>query len=214
MLIHRGLRDVLGSLAEISYDAVVQDIRASDVGAPHRRERIWIVAYPGHMRRRDEGKRVLRGVQENGEICDTITGPGEARNVAYPDATGERRESRQEEIKENVVADAEVIPEREQADETDALAVGGKTRDEFSNGGNVADTDRQGLEGRDIDREYSGQRTFGEGLQSFPGEWLPEPDVGRLAHGIPHRVDRLRGLGNSIVPQIAEILFLQIKELL
>ena len=33
--------------------------------------------------------------------------------------------------------------------------------------------------------------------------WLPEPDVGRVAHGIPSRVDRLRGLGNAIVPQVA-----------
>jgi len=33
--------------------------------------------------------------------------------------------------------------------------------------------------------------------------WLTEPDVGRVAHGIPSRVDRLRGLGNAIVPQVA-----------
>jgi len=33
--------------------------------------------------------------------------------------------------------------------------------------------------------------------------WLPEPPVGRVANGIPRRVDRLRGLGNAIVPQIA-----------
>lgn len=33
--------------------------------------------------------------------------------------------------------------------------------------------------------------------------WCPEPNVGRVAHGIPKRVDRLRGLGNSIVPQVA-----------
>ena len=34
--------------------------------------------------------------------------------------------------------------------------------------------------------------------------WATEPNVGRVAHGIPARVDRLRGLGNAIVPQIAE----------
>ena len=40
--------------------------------------------------------------------------------------------------------------------------------------------------------------------------WSAEPSVGRVAHGIPHRVDRLRGLGNAIVPQIAEWLGRQI----
>jgi len=33
--------------------------------------------------------------------------------------------------------------------------------------------------------------------------WLPEPDVGRVANGVPRRVDRLKGLGNAIVPQVA-----------
>lgn len=38
----------------------------------------------------------------------------------------------------------------------------------------------------------------------YPGkEWESEPGVGRVAHGIPHRVDRLKGLGNAIVPQVA-----------
>ena len=45
--------------------------------------------------------------------------------------------------------------------------------------------------------------------QSAPecgSRWLPEPPVGRVAHGIPRRVDRLRGLGNAVVPQVvAEI---------
>ncbi len=31
--------------------------------------------------------------------------------------------------------------------------------------------------------------------------WLSEPDVGRVAHGIPKRVDRLKCLGNAVVPQ-------------
>ena len=36
--------------------------------------------------------------------------------------------------------------------------------------------------------------------------WEPEPNVGRVAYGIPRRVDRLRGLGNAVVPQVAEVI--------
>jgi DNA (cytosine-5)-methyltransferase 1 len=39
-----------------------------------------------------------------------------------------------------------------------------------------------------------------------PRRWLPEPNVGRVAHGIPRRLDRLRSLGNAVVPQIVEII--------
>jgi DNA (cytosine-5)-methyltransferase 1 len=52
----------------------------------------------------------------------------------------------------------------------------------------------------------STQEVFGNG-SSVSGEgswWHTEPDVGRVAHGIPGRVYRLKGLGNSIVPKIAE----------
>jgi DNA (cytosine-5)-methyltransferase 1 len=44
--------------------------------------------------------------------------------------------------------------------------------------------------------------------------WEVEPDVGRVAHGIPARVDRLRGLGNAVVPQVAEVVGRVIMEML
>jgi DNA (cytosine-5)-methyltransferase 1 len=43
--------------------------------------------------------------------------------------------------------------------------------------------------------------------------WESEPDVGRVAHGVPARVDRLRGLGNAVVPQVAEWIGRRIVEL-
>jgi len=47
-----------------------------------------------------------------------------------------------------------------------------------------------------------GARRRGQPTDS--GQWATEPDVGRVAHGIPARVDRLRCLGNAVVPQVAE----------
>jgi DNA (cytosine-5)-methyltransferase 1 len=60
----------------------------------------------------------------------------------------------------------------------------------------VADTDIAGLEGP----EPAGRHD----LSARGGWWTTEPDVGRVAHGIPNRVDRLRCLGNAVVPQVAE----------
>ena len=45
-LLNRGFGDVLGALAEIGYDAQWDCISASALGGPHKRERLFIVAYP------------------------------------------------------------------------------------------------------------------------------------------------------------------------
>ena len=54
------------------------------------------------------------------------------------------------------------------------------------------ETDRQDAE--DVRQSPRGEETF--------GWWNIEPSVGRVAHGIPKRVDRLKTLGNSVVPHI------------
>ena len=47
-LLGRGIERVLGDLAALGYDAEWDCIPASAVGAPHRRDRVWLVAYPAH----------------------------------------------------------------------------------------------------------------------------------------------------------------------
>ena len=62
----------------------------------------------------------------------------------------------------------------------------------------VSDADQARRHGR------AGNERQGRGREpSDCCEWLPEPDVGRVAHGVSSRVDRLKGLGNAIVPQVA-----------
>ncbi|REK25932.1 MAG: DNA (cytosine-5-)-methyltransferase [Actinobacteria bacterium] len=65
----------------------------------------------------------------------------------------------------------------------------------------VAHTDTSGRDGRP--RIFRSRR---RSESAHSGQWATEPDMGRVAHGIPRRVDRLRGLGNAVVPQVAETL--------
>ena len=73
----------------------------------------------------------------------------------------------------------------------------------------VADSNSAGLQGRQNARDTRQSRAQRDKQSARRSErpdgqnWKPEPAVGRVANGIPRRVDRLRGLGNAIVPQIA-----------
>ncbi len=151
-LLRRGMEVVLRDLATVGYDAEWHCIPASAAGAPHIRDRIWIIAYPFHSNAHS-----LRPHRAAGDVWATESG-------------------------------------HEQSSLTRSL------------GALLADANRARLEGRGLDRQGADQRIAGQGVRSFPGEWLPEPNVGRVAHGIPSRVDRLRGLGNAVVPQVVEIL--------
>jgi DNA (cytosine-5)-methyltransferase 1 len=59
-LLDRGMGEVLGALAESGYDAEWNCLRASSFGAPHKRERVFIVAYPYGIRR--EATEILSGL--------------------------------------------------------------------------------------------------------------------------------------------------------
>jgi len=75
---------------------------------------------------------------------------------------------------------------------------------------NVADSERIGQQGQGQSFGSSGSeknKTWEtswsyDGSQGEEGFWEFEPNVGRVAHGVPKRVDRLKSLGNSLVPQI------------
>jgi DNA (cytosine-5)-methyltransferase 1 len=132
--------DVLGDLAELGYDAEWDCVPAVFVGAPHIRNRVFIVAYP-------RGVGCGQGPRQFGGMGS----PQRGSPMANTAASRRRRPSDPH------------YPWRGTA----------------------------GTEGRGV------RRTWAE-------HWRTEPDVGRVAHGIPGRVDRLRGLGNAVVPQVAE----------
>jgi DNA (cytosine-5)-methyltransferase 1 len=87
---HGGLHRVLGALAEAGYDAAWRSVRAADIGAPHRRERVFLLAWP-HQRTRagDAGdavrarRQLQRGQRSQQTGRPVVAGPASA--TADPD---------------------------------------------------------------------------------------------------------------------------------
>lgn len=191
-LVGRGLDAVLGSLAEIGYDAEWQDIRASDVGAPHRRERIWIVAYP-----------------QADASCPNANGERSHRTEMHIDGSIELRDKQKciaGSMGQAVADTARELPHGSRGawGRRTEPADGGETLAHAQDGRDVRRDGELGTAKREV-REHRGSPSHG-GREW----WAVEPDVGRVAYGVPARVDRLKCLGNSIVPQIAELIFREV----
>ena len=75
--------------------------------------------------------------------------------------------------------------------------------------GNVDDSN--GGDSKTSQEELSREHSSARGVGSW---WSVEPDVGRVAHGVPDRVDRLKCLGNSVVPQIPYVIGLSLKKII
>jgi DNA (cytosine-5)-methyltransferase 1 len=164
----RGADRVIADMEALDYTCEPFVVGAIHAGAPHRRQRAWLVAYANGAVLRDKSGR--RG-RENG------AGASFARDYGSPGA----------------LADANGQGELQQEGLISAL------RRRLGDGGeHVADADSAGLE---------------IVLDGQPGEcapalrahaWSFEPDVGRVAYGIPSRAHRIKALGNAVVPQIPE----------
>jgi DNA (cytosine-5)-methyltransferase 1 len=147
-LLTRGLDRVLGTLAEIGYDAQWHCIPAAYVGAPHIRDRVFVIGFQSR----------------NADRVDDD--PKQKRNFKNSKSSGTCGWSHQ-----------------------------GESPD-------VADTDFPNAQGQ-RQEPIGVEPQFGDA--SYESWWAVEPAVGRVANGIPRRVDRLRGLGNAVVPQVAEL---------
>ena len=179
-LLGRGLAEVLADLASIGFDAEWHCIPASHVGAPHRRDRIWIVAYPCGTELRIESGRRCGATGTNSAVAPEN---GSQESFAHSASGGLRTERR---------------PSREggHAD------LGSQT---------LADAQGVRLEGRTEtgDQKQSlanGLLSAGSGESLGCDWWEFEPGVGRVAHGVSARVERLRALGNAVVPQVVEVI--------
>lgn len=194
VLRRRGLGRVLGDLSVLGYDAEWDRLRAADFGAPHQRARLWIVAYPygepDSAERRERAPTPREGAHGRD---DRGRGAGDAQRQVPVGGSGQ----------DSCGPDAGCARlERHGSTFGTASEVAWAWRDGSTQP--VADSDSRGRDGRP---RIFGPQGWAESADSRSGRWGPwaiEPPVGRVAHGIPSRVDRLTSLGNALVPQVAE----------
>ena len=164
----RGLDVVLGSLAALGYNAVWDCIPAESVGAHHRRDRLFIVAWT--VSNADE-----REVWNRSEWQERQWHDLQGQRIAEPRYNGDTGQM------------ANAIGERLQGHRQTRGA------------------------GQICPQEAA--RLFSRSLKSASA-WEPESNVGRVANGVPNRMDRLKCLGNAVVPQVAEVIGRVVVELL
>jgi DNA (cytosine-5)-methyltransferase 1 len=212
---------VLGDLAEVGYDAEWACLSAREFGAPHLRKRIWIVAYPAWDAQ--AGAEAPAGSQrqragQGGARCRAGEGPdAHARRLPLltqlDGAAPARRQTPARREHPDGLRDALPDADRDGRPQGLRLAAGRGQRagapDALGGGQRRAVADAEGEPERTGLRpgEAAAERRRRSPHRRRAGAahpWAAEPDVGRVADGVPHRVDRLAALGNALVPQIAE----------
>jgi len=203
-LLSRGMETVLGELSEIGYDAEWHVIPASAVGAPHRRERVWIVA-DAECIPSDELDSVEMFGRRQAQAKQVGMG---CRGSNVPHAVSERDAVRRY---GSSVPPAVACRGRD-AGGSDSDCWAGCSQEPRQGASDVADTQclpgTQQL-GYELGNGWAGDACGGSVIAAGSqgnGWWETEPAVGRVVDGLPHRVDRLRGLGNAVVPQIVELI--------
>jgi len=192
---------VLGSLAECGYDAEWRVLSAADVGAPHKRERVWIVAHTQGANGRSElaargtrgGRARLAGVRE---------GLGDAISQGQPQLRGVLADERRR--------DCNASGSVGDTDDQGPQGYGRSVRLDGAEGWNTEG--RHGTEASSVVgwRDATPVRGADGTVRLIPAEAAeggPESALWPVAHGVPARVAQLRGIGNSIVPQCALEIF-------
>lgn len=207
MLLHRGMGTVLGGLAESGYDTEWDCISAADIGAPHQRERIWIVAHTSCFAGRIQPISLTECANSSEPVQN-----GAIERMADPNSERESQSERRKQNQRGRTSDnGKNVPNTE-GYATRGLSFGKKASlTRFSlHSEDVSDSASFGQPRQGKSIFWRCRKAIREGKANLPESkcvgsiWRIEPNVGRVADGVPMRVDRLKGLGNAVVPKLPE----------
>lgn len=188
-----GLKNVLFDLGELGFKCAVGLFTAEEVGAPHQRKRLFILAH---------SRREHREVSSEWELStEQITGgDGETRR-AWPARPGKTQNEWEEpRVVGNTDATRKSQPQRSKQ------AFGGRHSDSSAELADAKGSNEQGHGSRPRERQLGGKGAEqGHGAQSQLGRTTDGPSGWVDANR--NRIDRLRMLGNGVVPQTAELAF-------
>jgi len=240
----RGLGVVLQDLAEMGYDARWGVLGAWHVGAPHKRDRMWVLAHTSSTRagnkcgevgnqvggtcgehvpplrqadRKDGANRIDSASDGESDLAHTVQ-TGLQRNQCTGRTDEERRQEQARPTAECGGLWWHTDPA--EMDDTTGAGLEGTERSSLQGGSErpaitdpakvaLADTyhatAKRGNKGLVWGERSSAQDETGRASQHVDGP--TEPFVGRVAHGVANRVDRLKAIGNGQVPQCAAMAF-------
>jgi DNA (cytosine-5)-methyltransferase 1 len=173
----RGLGTVIEGLTGLGYGVRWCVLGARHVGAPHRRDRMWILAHADSVRGGGEEfsrKNLELDICEPSQLCH---GEGKAE------------------------------PEVEDVVDTALRRDNRDTREVFSQNARVYEPKKYNENSLwQLNNAGKHPGAMARGFERERGDrWQTEPDVGRVAHGVAARVDRLKALGNGQVPSVAAL---------
>jgi DNA (cytosine-5)-methyltransferase 1 len=200
-LLGRGLGDVLGDLAALGFDAEWHCIPAAAVGAPHIRDRLFLVAYTDGTRRAQHQPISGWLGEAQGVSPGNRTQPYRAGGATRAGSTPRGGDA------DGSTSLADTAPQRRGTGRARRFNPGSAGQPEqplqvVAHGDGAGLAQWQGI----FDNAREELAAFERSCRTGTGQWGAEPDVGRVADGVPARVDRLRGLGNAVVPQAAEFI--------
>jgi len=181
--INMGLDDVLADLESEGYKCRAFVIPACAVNAPHRRDRVWIVGNTEHngsltTEERGKSEKTSNNNQERQKQASKLEGAGGPK---HNEDVANSHQQRSQGRKVVQCSDKLSLGKRGMARYTSSARFPDWSKGEMGQPSPLTQFERP--DGREVEYDFCG-----------------------IPHGVSNRVDRLKSLGNAVVPQIPEII--------